>query len=362
MNGQINKMEKDKNSLSNSDINPEITRRLKIAIFSQPEYFRFMYESDLDSFADVFEFKLNFSLKAADYKQIIEWNADFNFFFRGEFLPDGVLEQMSGIRVAFSSEPFPRKISGYYEYTLDSIQRYFAFRSIRKKPFDYVFHYDSASLPLFQKDKLFISGEFAFPVATSIYAPKENIKKWDIFFIGRSTSHREKYFGPLKHYFQFLHICHGVWGPSLVDFLSSAKICLNIHAENEVSWEPRMQMMLACGAFVISEKISPNDYLRAGIDYIEVNSPKELYSAVEYYLENEAQRIKISESGRLRVLQLLNSKACFEALISDLDHGKYSKFKAGKASMVLNLIEKLVNFLIKYKLYLRTILNKKFEV
>lgn len=315
-------------------------RRLKIAVFSQPEYFRFMYEHELESFADIFEFKLQIGLRASDFKPLIEYQADYNFFFRGEYVPDGVLEQLTGVRVALSSEPFPRLVNGRYEYTLDSIQRYFLFRSIRRKPFDYVFHYDGASLPFLKWDQLFVSGQFAFPVATSAYHPRERPKTWDLFFIGRSTVHREAHFGFLKHHYNFLHICHGIWGEPLVDYLCAAKICLNVHAENEVSWEPRMQMMLACGAFVISEKITPNSYLRPGIDYVEIGSPRELHQAVDYYLQHDAERMRIARSGHKRVLEVLDSKTNFRQLIADLDGEKYSKFTAGRGAGLLSAITK----------------------
>lgn len=315
-------------------------RRLKIAVFSQPEYFRFMYESELESFADVCEFKLQIGLPASDFKTLIEYQADYNFFFRGEYLPNGVLEQLTGVRVALSSEPFPRLVNDSYEYTIDSIFRYLTFRSIRWKPFDYVFHYDAASLPFLKWDQLFISGQFAFPVATSVYYPRERSKTWDLFFIGRSSKHREAYFGALKHYYNFLHICHGIWGEPLTDYLCAAKICLNVHAENEVSWEPRMQMMLACGAFVISERITPNSYLRPGIDYVEINSPQELHQAVEYYLQHDDERIRIAKSGYERVLEFFDSKRCFQQLIADLDGAKYSQFTVGSGVGLLDYLKK----------------------
>jgi hypothetical protein len=66
-------------------------RRLKIAFISQPEYFRFIYEHSLDNFAEVFEFKLRMGLKSEDFAELIAYQADCNFFFRGEFVPDGVL-------------------------------------------------------------------------------------------------------------------------------------------------------------------------------------------------------------------------------------------------------------------------------
>lgn len=330
--------------------------RLKIAIFSQPEYFRFMYEQELESFADVFEFKLQIGLLAADLNPLIEYQADYNFFFRGEYLPDGVLEQMKGIRVALSSEPFPRLVNGRYEYTIDSILRYFLFRSIRCKPFDYVFHYDAGSLPFLKWDKLFISGQFAFPVATSVYCPHERPKTWDLFFIGRSTVHRETYFGFLKHHYNFIHICHGIWGEPLVDYLCAAKICLNVHAENEVSWEPRMQMMLACGAFVISEKVTPNSYLRPGIDYVEINSPQELHQAVDYYLQNDGERMRIAKNGHKRVLEVLDSKNCFQQLITGLDEKKYSKFTVENGSVFLSSLMKARDIWTLIKIRLRRLM------
>lgn len=326
--------------------------RRKIAFISQPEYFRFIYEHSLDDFAEVFEFKLRMGLKSEDFAELIAYQADFNFFFRGEFVPDGVLEQLGGLKIALSSEPFPRMIDGHYEYTFDSINRYLDFRIIRNKPFDYIFHYDVASLPILKKDGLNLSGEFAFPVDTTVYKSLSMSPQWDLFFIGRSTPHREAHFGYLKHHYQFLHICHGIFGPQLVNYLCAAKICLNIHAENEVSWEPRMQMMLACGVFVISEKITPNTYLRPGIDYVEISSPHELHQAVEYYLQHDAERIKIAKSGYEQVLQFLNSENCFKQLIADLDNAEYRKFTVGRGSNLLSTAMKMRNIWGQIKCYL----------
>lgn len=295
-----------------------------------------MYEDDLDVFAEVSEFRLKMGLSVADFKPLIDYQADYNFFFRGEFVPAGVLEQLTGVRIALSSEPFPRVSDGRYEFTLDSVGRYMTFRSLRRMPYDYVFHYDAASLPVLKRDKLFLSGEFAFPVATSIYRPRELPKNWDLFFIGRSTPHRESHFGLLKHHYNFLHICHGVWGEPLVDYICAAKICLNVHAENEVSWEPRMQMMLACGAFVISEKITPNQYLRPGTDYVEVGSPNELHSAVKYYLENDRLRNEIAKQGQARVLEMLSSRKCFRDLIDQIEQNRYKRFTAGRGSLLFD--------------------------
>ena len=124
----------------------------KIAFISQPEYFRFIYEHDLDDSFEVREFPYHFGMGADQFDDLIEFNADYNVFFRGEFFPNEVLQKLQGKKIALSSEPFPRKIERKWEYTMDSIKRYLTFRNIRTKFFDYVFHYDISSKELFEKD------------------------------------------------------------------------------------------------------------------------------------------------------------------------------------------------------------------
>jgi len=318
---------------------PSDSTRTKIAFISQPEYFRFIYEHDLADFADVFEFKLQMGMEFGNFAPLIEYQADYNFFFRGEFVPKGVLENLHGHKIALSSEPFPRVVDDRYEYTRDSINRYLNFRTIRDKPYDYVFHYDGASLPVLTSDEIYVSGEFPFPVATSVYSSRLKPNLWDIFFIGRSTLHRERHFGYLKHHYNFLHICHGVWGPELVDYMCASKICLNVHAENEISWEPRMQMMLSCGVFVISEKITPNSILRPGVDYIEIGSPHELFEAVEYYLRHDDERQEIARSGAERIREMLDSRTNFRKLVEDINNQKYDKFRVGRGSTFFNTLQ-----------------------
>jgi hypothetical protein len=315
--------------------------RSKIAFVSQPEYFRFMYERDLDAFAEVKEFKLTFSMGTEQFLDLLQYDADINIFFRGEFVPHEVLQQLRGVKVNLSSEPFPREINKHIEYTRDSLARYCSFRTIRTKPFDYVFHYDASSLNFMQNDGLKLSGEFAFPVATGLYKPLDIPKNWDIFFIGRSTNHREKYFGPLKHYFIFLHIAHGIWGEDLVKYINASRINLNVHAENEVSWEPRLQMML-----------TPNSYHRPGIDFVEVSNQYEMFDAVSHYLQYPDQRDTIALNGYNRVQELLCSRISFKNLIDGIFLEKYPRFSPKPGSIILdnyvktrNLSSKLRNLL-----------------
>lgn len=317
-------------------------KRPKVAFICQPEYFRFTYDNALNDFADVREFKLTYSMTPSDFDDLKAYHAHFNIFFRGEYVPNEVLEKLEGIKINLSSEPFPRRIDNHIEYTLDSVKRYLGFRKIRNKLFDYVFHYEAASLEFMQKDGLFLSGEFAFPVATNTYKPVRLEKKWDLLFIGRSTQHRESIFNPLKHHFNFLHIAHGIWSADLVELINQSRICLNVHAEDEISWEPRLQMLLACGAFVISEPITPNNYYRPGIDYVEITRNGKWLEVVKYYLNNPEERQKIAKNGCQRTLELLDSKKVFKALISDINSGTFPKFRSKSGSYFWNLYSKLL--------------------
>ncbi len=312
----------------------------KIAFVSQPEYFRFIYEHALDEQFAVREFPYHFGMSEEELRDLVNFEADYYIFFRGEFFPEAVLRQLKGIKIALSSEPFPRKIDGKWEYTLDSWRRYFEFRSIRHKSFDYVFHYDAASLPLFAWDGLEISGEFVFPVARDVYKPVEQSKKYDIFFIGRSTEHRERLFGPLKHRFNFLHIAHGIHGADLVAYMQQSKICLNAHAEDEVSWEPRMQMMLASGAFVMSEKITPNRFLNPGREYVEYADPSDLLQKVNFYIENDLAKKQITDQASRSIAQHFDAQKVFSQLFLDIENKDILKYTLGRQSICIDVLSR----------------------
>lgn len=298
----------------------------KVAFIAQPEYFRFMYDNALNGDFVVREFPFTFHMDSREFLDLLQFDADYNVFFRGEFFPNDVLKKLRGVKIALSSEPFPRYIEDQWEYTRDSVGRYETFRVIKTKLFDYVFHYDEASLPLFKKDELGVSGIFVFPVSLEVYKPQSTLKKWDAFFIGRSTEHREALFADVKHKNNFLHIAHGVHGSELVRYCHKSTICINAHAENEISWEPRMQMLLATGAFVLSEKITPNKYVQPGRDFIEFSDGNDLYQKVNYFIKNKEERLKIIANAQKTIHKHFNAKKSFTNLFNGIDQGQFKKF------------------------------------
>ena len=319
---------------------------MKIAFIGQPEYFRAFYEEDLNEIYDVQEFCTNFTMKEEEFESLIDFNADINVFFRGEFIPNGLLKRLNGIKVALSSEPFPSYINGKLNFTFDSYKRFEAFLNIRDKSYNYVFHYDKSSEMFLKNHGIMISGSFAFPIATMTYKPIALKKKWDVFFIGRSTPYRERFLAPIKHYFNVLHVAHGIHGNDLVPYLNQSRILLNLHADNEISWEPRVQMLMATSNLVFSHTISPNEFFEPNKDYVEIDleDPFDLYNKVKYYLENEREGKAIAKNGFEKVLKYFDARTRFVQLFQDIQYGKYPEFKIG---------EKRTHKHLKYYSYIR---------
>jgi hypothetical protein len=295
----------------------------KVAFIAQSEYFDLHYKNSLDDLYEVRYFPNAFHQDTAFFQPVVDFNADINIFFRGEIVPKETLLALKGINVNISSEPFPKILNDTVDYTEDSLNRFKSFLEIEEKPFDYVFHYDEVSKGFFESQGIKLSGYFPFPVSDNLkFKPSE--KKWDLFFIGRTTAHRDKYFGPLKRDFNFLHINHGVSGTDLLDFITQCKISINVHAEDEISWEPRTQLSLAAGSLLISEPLSPTSLLRPGIDYIEVKNQYEMYEVCKKVLENYDKYKHIAISGQQRVRAYLSCKKNFQTLFEEILNHKFA--------------------------------------
>ncbi|MGA9869452.1 MAG: glycosyltransferase [Acetobacteraceae bacterium] len=306
----------------------------KVAFIGQTEYFRCHYETDLDADCTVFEKHLVWDAPSSWYDDLLEFNADINIFFRGDLVPLSVVEALKGLRVSYSTEPFPKLLNGgSFDYTLDSLGRFEQFTRIQNYPFEYVLHYDEASKSFLEGQGFELSGYVPLPIATEAYCPVEAPRERDILFLGRSTAHRERHLGQLKLDFDTFHIAHG-WPPlrrdrgstaDLTQLVNQFRICLNLHAEEELSWEPRMQLMMACGALVVSEPISPNPYLQPDVHFVEIRTPAELYRTCCDIVSDPDRFDVIRETGHREVVRSLSARACWPRLFESLALGHYER-------------------------------------
>lgn len=293
--------------------------KIRIAFVGQPEYFRVTYE-DLYKCKDynIKEFVLKWGADTEFYKELIEFNPHIAFFFRPELYPAPLLETLKGIKVALSSEPIPKYINDFLITSQDMKLRFESLKLAKNKKYDYFFHYDKTSLRFLEENGFKIDGEFFFPVSTGIYRPIDCKKIWDWGFSGRDTIHRERFLGVAKRDFNGLHIAHGIYGEEFVRLMNACKIGVNLHIDENISLEPRIQTIMALKVMVMSEPLSHNDLFKPQIHYVEFKQPEEFWEKLRYYLEHDDEREKIALNGFRLVREYLSTRVVFPKLIGYL--------------------------------------------
>jgi len=294
----------------------------KVAFVGQPEYFQACYENDLDDLYQVGSFPLRFNpaldmeADVSTMSDLVAFNPDITVFFRGEYINSSLISGLSGIKIGYSTEPFPKLINKRFHYTRDSINRFKFFLRFAEHKFDFTFHYDETSRSFIELMGIRLSGYQPLPVATQTWRPPSPPvpKKWDIVFLGRSTPHREQFFGLLKRDLQFLHIAHGINGKDAMAYYNAGRIALNIHAETELSWESRVQVLMACGTLVVSEPLSPNAYIEADRHYVEASSAGDLYEKCRKILLYESEYEAMRAAARDIVDKNLSARTVFPSL------------------------------------------------
>lgn len=345
---------KKRAQLTNDLVQPEkaMTERqaLKIAFVGQEEYFKTHYESDVDDSCNVRSFQLRWGGGAEYYKHLFEFTPDITVVFRGECMPVEAIERLAGIRIAYSTEPLPKILNSNFRYTADSLGRFKQFLHTFDRPYDYVFHYDEASRSFLENQGVVLSGYGALPIATVAYRPVKGDKTRQILFLGRSTEHRETILGPLKRDFDVLHLAHGWPGAerhNLSEFLrcvSSFVISLNLHAENEISWEPRAQQCMACGALVVSEKISQNDILQPGTHFIEASDAENFYRACRDILADPIRYETVRMAGLAQVQKRLAAKTWWPTFFDNVLSEAFGRPSLESARLRLGLLDIVVKY------------------
>ena len=290
----------------------------KIAFLGQQEYYNCLYGDTLDDLYEVRKFQLIWGAPWYHYTDLVAFQPDIAFFFRPELHPPELIERINGICVGLSSEPMPYHHQGKLIEHPDTIARWESISSARAH-YDFIFHFNGVSIPYMRERGMQVEGEFVFPVDTEMYHPIPDAeKKWDAIFVGRSTDHRERLLGPLKRDFRVLHVSHGLIDDELVRFINASHIALNIHVEDYLTWEHRIQNYLACGTLVMSETLTPNDTLIPGQDYVAFSNPQEFFDKFLYYLRNRREAEMIARNGLEKVRKKLSAKRVFPHFIDHI--------------------------------------------
>lgn len=290
---------------------------IKIAFVGQQEYFNCVYGNALDDLYEVHKFQMIWGGPWYYYSELVEIQPDVTFFFRPELYPQELLHRLSGVKVALSSEPLPYHLNGKLHSHSDTEYRWNSLKAARGR-YDHFYHFNELSIQFLRNKGMHVDGAFVFPVDTDLYRPRQNFEKWDAIFFGRSTPHREHLLAELKRDYRLLHIAHGVVDDDLVDIITSSRIGINIHVDEYLTWEHRVQNMMACGVLVMSEPLVPNEVFIPGYHYVEFSSKQELWERFTYYKVNRAEGAIIARNGMNRTRLRLSARKELTRLIEEI--------------------------------------------
>lgn len=285
---------------------------MKICFVGQRLYFDKQVDSGVEDAV-----WLELATGIGDWNDLLKVGADIFVFFMPHQVPHNIRTRLRGIEVAVHAEPIPKFIDGKYLTSQDIHQRYLDL----KPAFNYThfYHHDKTSFPVLEREGL-QPREFISAISTKKYYPMEMEKKWDFIFFGRETQHRLDMLLPAKHLWggKFLHIAHGVNGAELNTLMNMSKIGINAHCEKLPALENRIQTMLACKLFVMSEPLSHNDFFVPGVHFVEFRDSAELIRVSQHYLEREDEREAIALAGYELVTQNLASHIAWPRLIKEV--------------------------------------------
>lgn len=252
---------------------------------------------------------------AASMAPLVDFQPDVAIFFRPQLFSNTLLSRLTGVKIGLSTEPFPKLIDTAFHYTKESICCFKALLGAASLDFAYIFHHDAASASFMQRMGVRLSGTVPLPVATMTWQEAAREDKWDLAFVGRSTNHRERHFVDLKRDFRFLHVSHGIFARDALPYYHASRIGLNIHAEPELRWEPRVQQLMAAGMLVVSEPLSPNALLAPAEHFVEVRDPAETYQVCREIIADITKFETIRRAGHDRVQRELSARLVWPRLI-----------------------------------------------
>ncbi|RCW83588.1 glycosyltransferase family protein [Phyllobacterium bourgognense] len=183
---------------------------------------------------------------------------DVTLFYRPELYPAEYVSRIPGFRIAFLSEPVPNFWGGQLVETDETRLRLLVYSRLAWDCFHWKVFYDPSKKDTVHKIGFPIDEFHELPINIRWFHPiASGRKRWDVTFVGKSTHHRNRRLDFLRSSpFRFLWIAHGVSGRELATVFKQSKVVLNIHADGEGAMEPRIYLAAACGAIVLTERLS----------------------------------------------------------------------------------------------------------
>jgi hypothetical protein len=247
-------------------------------------------------------------------RELHEFDPHVVIVFRPEFLPEGTLSTVAAPVIGYVTEPLPRP--GEPEHP-DLVRRRKVFGGLDPSQLDRIVSYDPYIEPTIA-EIVPVWRSLPLPVADSFYtSPSQVIARAEAIFVGKSTPRREQLLIPAKHFFEVIHLAHGISGARLREFLAECGVGINVHNQDYPAFEHRVPMYQAAGLLVLTEPLSPTHGLSPGKDYLEVGSAQELYETLSRVMDDPAAFLDIRLSGRQKA-ELFRASRVYPDLVRDL--------------------------------------------
>jgi len=205
--------------------------------------------------------------------------------------------------------------------------------------YDYVFTASERMIPIYREigcDKVhFLPFACEETVHKRIKLTEEDRKKYEanVVFVGTYTPRRArlikklekagiqvKIYGPYWKYFKISgDVNDGIYGPEMVKAYNAAKIVLNIHVEDDISYKVNMRVFEATGsgAFLLTDNTREvGKMFDIGKELVTYDDEESLVKLVRYYLSAEDEIREISDKGRERAYKAHTYKERITSLIN----------------------------------------------
>jgi len=189
--------------------------------------------------------------------------------------------------------------------------------------YDYVFTASEKMIPLYKE--IGCSRVYFLPFACEetvhkrVNLTEEDRRKYeaDVVFVGTYIPRRArlikalekagvqiKVYGPYWKYFKRGKIINdSVYGPEMVKAYNAAKIVLNVHIEDDISYKANMRVFEAagCGAFLLTDNAHEvGKMFDIGRELATYEDEEDLIELVKHYLKAEDERREISARAQER--------------------------------------------------------------
>lgn len=141
--------------------------------------------------------------------------------------------------------------------------------------------------------------------------------KLDVFgpFLGESRYFWKKYQRKMRYQNLFKHVHDGCFASDeIAKIYADAKICLNMHLDEQVGMNPRCYEVMATGSFLLTDIRQDYGKFVPGEDFGVYTDFDDLVQKIKYYLENEESRKQIAANGRRKV-QSYSMKRCLQEML-----------------------------------------------